>query len=210
MTLPILLGMERSADTGLPDASKRAIRSPSSRATITIGRRSTSFAIGAGIQGLAGALPSIAPAAGGWIAWLPGRARIELSAYGTTAESAFAPGGTSGAELRMLGAAARGCWMALASRRFGVGPCAGIEGVRISSSGVGITAPRDAITWGSAGALGALAYLGVDGPFALTISADALAPVARPRFVLDGDTATVLHRPAAVWGRLLFGGEIRF
>lgn len=168
------------------------------------------FAIGAGIHGLAGALPSLASAAGGWIAWLPGRARLELSAYGTTAQSALAPGGTSGAELRMLGAAARACWIALASRRFGVGPCAGVEAFRVSSSGLGITSPRDAITWGSAGALGAHAYVGAFGPIAWTISADALAPIERPRFVLDGDPATVLHRPAAVWGRVLFGGEVRF
>jgi hypothetical protein len=195
-------GIERP-DTGAP-------RTPSSSA----------LAVGAGFHGLAGALPSAAPGAGVWVAWLPGLARLELSAYGTTVETVLAPGSALGAQLQLLGASARACWMGVTplGRNGGVslGPCAGLEGLRVASGGVGLTQPRDAVTLLGAGEVGVLLTLeplaprGRGGGPALTLSIDALAPTARPRFVIDGDPLTVLHRPAAVWGRVLVGGEIRF
>jgi hypothetical protein len=170
----------------------------------------SAIAVGAGFTGLAGVMPETVPGLGAWAAWLSGRARIALSAYGTAAQTALAPNGASGAELRLVGAAARGCWTAIASHRFDLGPCVGFDILRISSVGTGITAPREATTWDGAASLGALATFALDGSLVLTVAADALAPTSRPRFVLEGEPLTVLHRPAAVWGRLLLGGEIRF
>jgi hypothetical protein len=156
-------------------------------------------------------LPSAAPGAGAWFAWLPPHARLELAGYGTAREDAHAPNAPLGAQLQLIGGSVRACWVALESRRVDIAPCAALEGVRIASTGFGITAPRDAVTWEAAGSAGAHAALRVDRQFALTLAADAIAPFARPRFVLDGDPeVTVLHRPSAVWGRVVLGGEVRF
>jgi hypothetical protein len=172
--------------------------------------RRSALAVGVGLHGITGALPAAAPGVGAWVAWLPPGARLELSGYATAREDALAPNAPLGAELQLLGGSVRACWIPLASRRIDLGPCAALEGARIASTGVGITAPRDAVTWEAAGSAGALAAIHVERPFSITLAADAIVPTARPRFVLDGDPLTVLHRPSAVWGRVVLGGEVRF
>jgi hypothetical protein len=194
---PPLAGPERASEPAPAPGATRAIRAPA-------------FAIGISVDGITGVLPSVAPAAAVRVAWLPGRARVELSAYATVHEDALVPSTARGTELRMLGASARGCWTFPLVRGVDVAPCAGVEGVRISSSGVGIASPHDGATWGAAGSLGARAAFALNGPLSLTLAADALAPTARPRFFLDGDPVTVLHQPAAVWGRASLGAEVRF
>jgi hypothetical protein len=194
---------ERPPDPPLPASRSEAKEVPRAPSTSEV-------AFGLGLQGLAGVMPAPSPGLGVWAAWLPGRARLSIGGYATTVQSALAANAAFGADLQVLGASAKGCWMLLYSRAVGIGPCAGFDAIRISSVGIGITAPRDAATWDGAGSVGALAAIHVDGPFALALALDALAPTSRPRFVVEGEPLVVLHRPAPVWGRMLLGAEMRF
>ena len=170
------------------------------------------FAAGLAATAFSGPLPSAAPGASAWLAVLPGRFRFELAGYVTTAQSASLPGSSIGADFRLFAGAARACANVIASDRFALAPCAGIEAARITATGFGMAAARSIDELRAAGSFGALATWAFERAFALRLELDGVVPTARPRFVVDGDDGPPisLHRPAAVWGRLLLGAEIRF
>jgi hypothetical protein len=194
-----------------PSVPRAPERAPPARASSHVEAFALeAFALGAAFHHISGALPSAAPGGAAWIAWLSGRARVEIGVYGTSAQTAGAPGAAYGARLQIVGAQARACWNLISSTRVAIGPCAGLDVVRISSSGVGLTWSVDGTTWGPAGAFGVRAALAPIRACALSVAFDAIAPSARPRFVVEGAPNTIVHRPAAVWGQLIVGGEVRF
>ncbi len=170
------------------------------------------FAAGLAATAFSGPLPSTAPGASAWLAFLPGRLRFELAGYVTTAQSASLAASSIGADFRLFAGAARACANLLAFDRFALAPCAGIEAARITATGFGMSAARSTDEMRAAGSFGALATWALERAFALRLEVDGVVPTARPRFVVDGDDGAPisLHRPAPVWGRLLLGAEIRF
>ncbi len=194
-----------SPASSLPRQTSRAESPSPSRARAP-------FAAGFAATAFSGALPSAAPGAGAWLAFLPGRVRLELAGTISTSQSASILGAPIGADFRLLTGAARACGNLLASDRFALAPCAGVEAIRITATGFGMTASRSTDELRAAASFGALATWAIERAFALRLEVDGVVPTARPRFVVEGDDGTPisLHRPAAVWGRLLLGAEIRF
>ena len=150
-----------------------------------------------------------APAVGGraGLAWTPGRARVELAGAYFLGQSKTTDTSQAGASFALLVAGARGCW-ALARGAIELSPCAGADVQRVSAKGFGAATNYDAsAAWVSATG-GALVRFPVTSWLALRGEADALVPLTRPRFVVEGDGA--VHKPAAIGLRAGIGAEILF
>ncbi len=164
------------------------------------------FAIGPYVLGDIGTLPNpgVGPALA--FAWTPGALRLQLTGLffpSNTARLPFSRGGT----FELFGADAGGCYEFL----FGVfeaGPCLGVELGALKGTGFGINKQTPALAFWAAPSVGAAFAWRIGSSFALRLELDALFPLQRPEFVLDGVGG--VHRPAAVLGRVGLGAEVRF
>lgn len=152
-----------------------------------------------------GALPN--PAPGVELGFSVGSSRVQGALVG----SAFAPqkarlDNGKGGEFRLLVAGALGCAQRFFGRVRGSG-CVGLELGQISGEGVGVQRSQ----FGTRLWAAFRSEMGVSGAvapgFSLVARVAALAPLARPEFVVDG--AERVHRPSWVAGRALVGMEFQ-
>lgn len=150
-----------------------------------------------------------APAVGGraGVAWTPDAARIELAGTYYSYQSKTTDTSQAGAKLTLLTAGARGCW-ALLRGPVELSPCAGADLDIVRASGFGARANYDASAAWISAAAGALVRVPVGSWLALRAHADATAPLARPRFVVEGDGA--VHQPSTFGLRGAIGAELLF
>ncbi|WP_394824698.1 hypothetical protein [Pendulispora albinea] len=166
------------------------------------------FAAGLDVAGGTGASGATSLGVGGQIAWLPGRSRLEVGAvYFPPAEVSGEKSGIAGAFDVMAGTVA--ACHALIAGSFQLSPCVGAEVGRIHASGRGSavkTSFEDAKLW-VAGKGGALVVWRL-GRFGFRLQLEAVVPVSRHRFFIEG--VGEVYRPAPIGGRVLLGGEVHF
>ena len=150
-----------------------------------------------------------APALGGRaaLAWTPGPARIELSGGYFSDQSKTTATSPAGATFALLVAGGRGCW-AVARGAVELSPCLGAEVAMVKARGFGAANNYDASAAWLAAAGGALLRVPVASWLALRADADAVVPLSRPTFVVEGDGA--VHRPASLGVRAAIGAELLF
>ncbi|HKE17258.1 MAG TPA: hypothetical protein VKB80_20430 [Kofleriaceae bacterium] len=178
------------------DASSRAPRSPGGAARLDVGAR-----FGADVGVLGGVAP--AARAGLRVAGARLAAGVE-GAYATAAHPVSMPAGMASARMTLVSVAAGGCLAALS----GVWMCVGAEVGRLSAEA---TSPFDAASgsglWLAAHA-GPSAAWPVSGGLELVVDAEAVVPVAYPRFVVNREAP--LPRPSPVGLRSGVGLRLRF
>jgi hypothetical protein len=168
---------------------------------------SHALAVGASAVTDGASLP--APALGGRaaLAWTPGRARLELSGAYFSEQSQTTATSAAGATFTLLTAGARGCW-AIVRGAVELSPCAAADAQVVKAHGYGASANYDASAAWLSAAGGALVRVPVAGWLALRGDVDAVVPLSRPRFVVEGDGA--VHRPGALGVRAGIGAELLF
>ena len=150
-----------------------------------------------------------APAVGGRaaLAWTPGPARVELGGGYFSDQSKTTGTSPAGASFTLLVAGGRGCW-AVARGAIELSPCIGAEVAIVNARGFGAASNYEASAAWVSGAGGALLRVPVAPWLALRADADALVPLARPRFVVEGDGA--VHQPGSLGVRGAIGAELLF
>jgi hypothetical protein len=181
---------------------------PPEPAHVRAGARSHALAVGVGVAADPSTLPRGAVGGSLSVAWTPGQWRIELDARRFAAQSRTLPGSSAGADFSMTSAGARGCWNALRRGAVDVSPCAGADVHFVSASGYGAGANYDAKAQWTSAAGGALAGVAVASWLALRARLDALVPLSRPTFVVEGEGS--LHRPPTLGAAASLGAEVTF
>ena len=107
-----------------------------------------------------------------------------------------------------LAAASVGTCRDFAGGRLEIGPCIGVEIGRLHAKGFGVTDPGEASElWVALKGGGALGW-SLWSWLSLVLRLDAVVPLTRPRFVLEG--VGPVHRASAVAGRAAAGVEVHF
>lgn len=141
------------------------------------------------------------------VGWTPSRARLELAGAAYADQSKTTGISAAGATFTLLVAGARGCW-AIVRDAVELSPCAGADVQIVKAHGYGASANYDAsAAWLSATG-GALVRVPVTRWLALRGDVDAVVPLSRPTFVVEGDGA--VHRPKALGVRAGIGAELLF
>lgn len=165
------------------------------------------FGASASLATDAATLPSPALGARAALAWTPGRGRLELSGSYFTAQSQTTGLSAAGASFASGVLGARAGWT-LVESVVEVSPRVGADVELLRARGFGAANNYDAsAAWLSATG-GALFVVPLSSFLALRADADAVVPLARPRFVVDGEGA--VHRPASFGLRAGIGAELRF
>jgi hypothetical protein len=173
------------------------------------GETRTSARLGLEIVGDAGTLPrpALGAAVVGGVAWRRLRVVGSVMALGPRRGTLEAPEGAGGRFL-LVAAAVRVCGVLLDRRRGYLGPCTALELGTLRGEGEGVSDPgRGRALW-AAVAGGVQAGMRLMGPWFLTLRVEALVPLARPTFLLEGIGA--VHRPSAAVGRVGLGLEVGF
>ncbi|WP_437633954.1 hypothetical protein [Sorangium sp. So ce854] len=197
-----------------PPASAPATRGRARRARQTEGaaERDLSLRLGLGAMGDLGTMQGLSSAIEPWAAVVVGPARLEAGASfwpGNTAASAARP--QSGGTIDLVAGSITACALlppvARAVRpHFEVGaPCAGIELGRMHAEGYGVSDPEEgSALW--AALRGGAAVAWVAAPWVrLRLRLEAVVPLERPRFVLEG--VGEVHEPG-VAARAALGLEL--
>jgi hypothetical protein len=165
------------------------------------------FSIGVGGATSAFVLPAPAPAAMVSVAWTTGRARLAASIAMSAAQSANVEESAAGARFDMRAGDASACFT-VTRTLLSLAPCAGatLHDVRARGRGVAEAFEPNA-QWVTAD-LGARAAYPLGDHVVLAARADALAALARPTFVVEGEG--VVHRPAPIGLRLGLAVELHF
>jgi hypothetical protein len=166
----------------------------------------TSFAIGVGAIDDVGTLPFVGVGASIFAAWTPAPVRLELAGANFAANHTAPLANGSGGTFVLAAGALRGCYD-LVVTELALLPCAGLELEALRGEGTGVLTSSPATSVWLVGTLGALVQWRLSPLFALDARLDAGFPLQRPEFRIDDVT---LHKPAAVSGRVVLGGEIRF
>jgi hypothetical protein len=182
------------------------------RAPITPGNQ---LALGASLVSSVGDLPALAVGGEAIAAWLHDRLRVELRGATALAQRADVSGHSGvGGTLQIVSGGLRGCYLLLVAGKgepFGLAACAEGELDWMWVTGYGANPLSANAGWIALGG-GLLARWNLGRGVALRASLDALAPLARPSFVVDeasGETALV-HRPGIAFGRAGLGVEMHF
>jgi hypothetical protein len=166
-----------------------------------------SLAIGAWGASDALTLPAVAVGGGGSIAWTPRRFRLEAGAAAWTAQSGTVADSPAGARFAMTTASASAC-LSVIGGAIDVAPCAGTSATFVSARGFGATNNYEASArWMSADG-GILARLPLASWISVRARVDALVPLARPTFAVEGEGT--VHRPPPLGVRAALGAEITF
>ncbi|WP_437957710.1 hypothetical protein WME76_41445 [Sorangium sp. So ce119] len=170
------------------------------------------FRVGLGVMGDLGTMQGVSSAIEAWAGVLVGPARLEAGASfwpGNTAESAARPqsGGTIDLVAGSLTACALLPPLARAARpHFEVGvPCAGLELGRMHAEGYGVSDPDEGFALWAALRGGAAAAWVIAPWMRLRLRLEAVVPLKRPRFVLEG--VGDVHEPS-VAARAALGLEL--
>jgi hypothetical protein len=195
-----------ASEAPLAWASADAVERPSRSSAVTESLRA--FAVGSALAGSIGASGEPSGAVGGVAAWLPGRMRVEVGVLSFFPSHVERPAlGISG-DFRLLVASVAGCYAVLHGP-LSIAPCVGGELGQIGAVGGGlaVAVPIDRSERWSAARGGGLLVLRF-GSVALRVGLDAVVPLVRNRFVVEG--VGEVYRPAPLSGRLVVGGELHF
>lgn len=152
-------------------------------------------------------LPAPSSGGGGSVAWTPGRLRLEAGAALFAGQSRTTSVSAAGADLRLFVAGARGC-ASIVRAPIDVAPCAGADVNVVTAHGFGAPANYDtSAAWASA-AGGAIVRIPIRHWIAVRAQLDAIVPLSRPTFVVEGEGA--IHRSAAIGARGGIGAELLF
>ncbi len=154
-----------------------------------------------------GATSSPAWTVAGALAWIPRSARVELFASWAPAQVIHGSQGIDG-DFSLWTLGGRGCWMPSLGR-ISVGPCGGFEAGQLTATGTGENVEEASTqhrSWTAFNA-GTIAILPL-GILSLRGQIEAVIPLARPTFVVDG--AAPIHRPWVLSPRFLAGIELHF
>ncbi len=188
---------------------------PDARPTSGGPSRLARFGISAMVLADDGVLSGVSPGVGGALAWLPGRARLEVGgAFFPHDRLEVASNPARGARMDLATGYLRGCY-AFVAIPVEIGPCAGAELGWLRAAGFGVASAVESGAMWEAITLGGIGSLPVGRVFSLRFSADAIAPLVRPNFVLaapagKGGLELNVHKTAALAGRISFGAELRF
>jgi hypothetical protein len=155
-------------------------------------------------------LPGTAAGANVALGYGPSRTTVEIDgAFLAPQDATLVDRPSQGARMWLAHAGARACYAAIAGQ-FELGPCAGAGVVWIVAHGFGgpPDQPSDATGTTAVGALGARAGLRAGRHLTLRLTADAVLPLSRPRFAIDGG-GDVFRVPAASL-RASLGAEVSF
>ena len=153
------------------------------------------------------ALPAPAPGFTVRIAAGRGDAFAEAALVWLAPERAEVGGGPAGGEVSLIAGALRACWTPLRAAALAWGPCAGVEVGAARGVGFGVAQPgHDTEAWVAPQA-GLRAGLPLLRRLALTANGDALFPLIRPHFRLEG--VGPVYQPPPVTGRFSLGVEVR-
>ncbi|WP_394835214.1 hypothetical protein LVJ94_52820 [Pendulispora rubella] len=203
--------METSAVEVTPAPSPPSVaasdRAPRPQATAP--KKDDTTALAAGVSGLGdlGALPTAAAGIGIFVAWTPGRARIEASGVDYPDSTTHAMGG-GGGSFHLATGALRGCYAVNVHSPFESSPCVGFEAGAMGGDGFGVATPGSGTAFWAASVVGGLFAYRLTPHIALRLDTGLSVAFVRPRFVLDN--AGFVHRPSALGGRMAFGMEVRF
>jgi hypothetical protein len=165
------------------------------------------FAASASVATDAATLPSPAVGARAALAWTPGHGRLELSGSYFAAQSQTTGVSPAGASFASGVLGARAGWTVLRGV-VELSPRAGADVELVRARGFGAANNYDASAAWLSAAAGALVVVPLASFLALRADADAIAPLSRPRFVVDGEGA--VHHPPAFGLRAGIGAELRF
>jgi hypothetical protein len=159
----------------------------------------------AGVGGEAGTLPGVGPGIGVAIGMVRSRLRVELLGAYWPSRRATASSPTMGGNLDLLAGTVRGC----VEIAHGIAPCGSVEIGALEAVGVGISnATHHRSAWIAPG-VGLLAPWQLSRSLYAVGHADAVLPVIRPHYTIDGVAGDVFQ-PAAVAARVWVAIEARF
>lgn len=185
-----------------PDSAESSAEPPS--AAVSAPRARVSVAVYAAVAGLA--MPSLALGAGaGAMVRMGTRLAIELSGNAFLNQD-MRRDAVHGAGFTMLSGNAHACYL-VSKERLVFGPCLGVVGLRLVGHGKGTenTYAAVALSWGPT--LGWTGQMAVTRQISIRAYADVYAPVARPRFLLEGNE---VHRVPLVGASVWLGPEMSF
>jgi hypothetical protein len=159
------------------------------------------------LGGTLGPLPGVDGGPALAIAFARRLARVEaVGAYWLprVAESSIRDG--AGARVAAGWAAARGC-VVPATTRVEMPLCAGLQLGAMQATGVGVARASTQRLWWVAVSAGPSLAVRLEAPVALWLSVDAVVPVSRPGFRIEGEG--VVHRAAPAGAELFLGVEAR-
>lgn len=167
------------------------------------------FGMGVAVHGDVGTFPSpsLGAAVVGAFAFDRITAEIEAGFLGQ-GNATFDRDPLLGASFWLLQATARVCHASIHGDRFAVGPCVGIETGALRSEGRGTAVAAAGLTPWLAAKMGAGARWWAHPRWALRVGLDAVLPIVRPIFVIEGIGA--VHRVGALSGRASLSIEYRF
>lgn len=151
-----------------------------------------------------------APAFGGELVLGLRRGRFEVAVDGSLvapAQATIATNPAQGADIRLAELGARGCY-AIADGTLQVGPCAGLHARWLSAQGFGTARPREASALFGVSSFGLLGRANLSTSVALRASVDAMVPLSRPVFEIDGGQS--VYRVPAIALRIALGAEVHF
>ncbi len=209
-----LVAPARSAGATAPTSAAPAsgatpATAPLERHDEVVASRDHRFAAGLAGGVDVGTLPRLASRLNLTVAWLPlRRLRAELSlGAGPSQRATSAAVSNAGGDFQLWSGSLQGCYGVFQGWA-SISPCAGLEIDSVSAAGFGADTPlRGAGTW-AALAAGGLVSWEILPWLAVRAKMEALAPLYRYEFAIDG--IGVVHRPARLAGHLLLGLEVRF
>jgi hypothetical protein len=186
-------------------------RQPEAATTTTT--TSIRFSASASLAGDTGTLPSASVGPQLALAWLPGRFRGELAvAYGAPQRGSGAGDRGEGADFDVWTAGARAGY-AWPIGAFHLGPLLGADLARIGAAGFGgTTSFKQSAVFVAVGAGLRVSWSPLP-RFALRLVGQGIVPLSRPSFVIVEPAPTpaeLVHRPAALAGRMTLGVEWQF
>ena len=164
-----------------------------------------------GVDGAVGTglLPQTAAGLQLRLGWGIGLFGAELRATGSTSTTGLSPSNPgAGGTFDLADLAAAGCARFLAARRLSPGACLGGAVMRLHGTGFGVSEPGEATAWWPGAFFEASLRLRVTTRHALRVAAEALVPIGRPTFALEG--LGTVWRPDALAARGTLGWEVHF
>ncbi|NLE89191.1 MAG: hypothetical protein GX607_22635, partial [Myxococcales bacterium] len=170
--------------------------------------RDPTLAVGAQGAVDGGALPRWALGGSLLVAWVPGRARVEVDVRRWLPQSRNVGTSAVGARFTLTSWGARACHRLGPLGDLELAPCVGVDGHWLAAHGYGADANQDASARWASLAAGALGRAPLTSWLALRTRVEATVPLARPRFVVERMGA--VHQPAALGMSATFGAEVLF
>lgn len=168
-------------------------------------------AVGVEAAGVLGALPKFAGGGAVDLALTLGSLRVEAEGRLVGSQRATVSGKTSGADFALASVGGRACWAILRGTDLELAPCLGMSVETMSADGVRTDVKRSQSTAWASFAGGVLGRYFLTNWLAVRARAEAVVPLARPRFVVqDVLTTDTVFQPPTLGAAGYFGAEVLF